>query len=167
MLVCLEFRLQLAIPNLIEMSFTLTKKQLFRAIKDKEAGLHPTVKVNEPRFAACAEEAFFALAGKDKENLSPEDSAVVSKFLYDFVKKIREYWREGNVKSNPEIMYKNHMVYFDKPFSFGELNPPDPVFVVEAIMRPPDPPVADQVQPMEIVENGKVIYVAGVSIQLK
>ena len=39
------------------MSFTLTKKQLFHAIKDKKGGLHPTVKVTEPRFAACAEEA--------------------------------------------------------------------------------------------------------------
>ena len=104
MLVCLEFRLQLEIQNLIEMSFTLTKKQLFHAIKDKKGGLHPTVKVTEPRFAACAEEAFFALAGKDKENLTPEDSAVVSKFLDDFVKKITEYWREKNVQSNPEIM---------------------------------------------------------------
>ena len=86
------------------MSFTLTKKKLFHAIKDKKGGLHPTVKVSEPRFAACAEEAFFALAGRDKENLSLEDSAVVSKFLDDFVKKITEYWREKNVQSNPEIM---------------------------------------------------------------
>ena len=151
MLVCLEFRLQLEIPNLNAMSFTITKKELFRAIKDKETGLHPTVKVIEPRFAACAEEAFFALAGKDKENLTPEDSAIVTKFIEDFVKKIREYWREKNVKSNPEIMYKNHAVFFEKSFSFGELNPPPPV-VIEA--EPPDPPVADQVQPME--EDGKI-----------
>ena len=140
---------------MIEMSFTLTKKQLFHAIKDKKGGLHPTVKVSEPGFAACAEEAFFALAGKDKENLTPEDSAIVSKFIEDFVKRIREYWREKNVKSNPEIMYKNHAVFFDKPLSFGELNPPPPVVVIEAAIEPPDPPFA-QVQPMEVGEDGKI-----------
>ena len=150
------------------MSFTLTKKRLFHAIKDKKGGLHPTVKVHEPRFVACAEEAFFALAGKDKENLTPEDSAIVTKFIEDFVKKIREYWREKNVKSNPEIMYKNHAVFFEKSFSFGELNPPPPVVVVEAAIEPPAPPVADQVQPMEVGEDGKitVICVVGFSIQL-
>ena len=137
------------------MSFTLTKKQLFHAIKDKKGGLHPTVKVTEPRFAACAEEAFFALAARDKENLTPEDSAIVSKFIEDFVKRIREYWREKNVKSNPEIMYKNHAVFFEKPFSFGELNPPPPV-IIEAVREPPDPPVADQVLPMEVFEDGKI-----------
>ena len=137
------------------MNFTITKKQLFHAIKDKNAGLHPTVKVNEPRFPACAQEAFFALAGRDKENLTPEDSAAVSKFIDDFVKKIREYWRERNVKSNAEIMYKNHVVYFEKAFAFGELNPPPPV-IIEAVREPPDPPVAGQVQPMEVGEDGKI-----------
>ena len=65
-----------------------------------------------------------------------------------------ECWREKNVKSNLEIIYKNHAVFFDKSFSFGELNPPPPV-VIEAVMEPPDPPV-DQAQPMEVGEDGKI-----------
>ena len=56
-------------------------------------------------------------------------------------------------------MYKNHAVFFEKPFSFGELNPPPPVVVVEAAIEPPDPPVADQAQPMEVGEDGKITVI--------
>ena len=57
-----------------------------------------------------------------------------------------------------------HMVYFEKPFSFGELNPPPPV-IIEAVREPPDPPVADQVQPMEVGEDGRITVICVVGGQ--
>ena len=56
------------------------------------------------------------------------------------------------------------MVYFEKPFSFGELNPPPPV-IIEAVREPPDPPVADQVQPMEVGEDGRITVICVVGGQ--
>ena len=140
-----EFRLLPAILNVFEMNFTISKKQLFHKIKDKQNGLYPTVHVKSPLFAVYAKDAFFLLCGKDKENISEQDSQNIQVFLEDFVKRSRAFWKETNVKSDPQRMYNNHTEYWEKVHDFGPLNPPEqPVVVVEAIANVPpivpDPP---------------------------
>ena len=68
------------------MNFAISKKQLFHKIKDKQDGMYPGIHVKSPLFAAYAEEAFFLLCGKEKENICEQDSQTIQVFLEDFVK---------------------------------------------------------------------------------
>ena len=107
------------------MTFTITRRKLFLKIKCKKEGLHPNIIVADPEFSEYAEEALFVLFEPvDKANISTKDSEDISKFLKDFVKKTRTYWKKRNVKSDPLIMFKKHEKYFDKIIDFGDLNPP-------------------------------------------
>ena len=138
-----------AILDLIEMNFEISKKQLFHKIKDKQDGLYPTVHVKSPLFFVYAEETFFLLCGKEKENISEQDSQNIQVFLGDFVKRSRAFWKESTVKSDPQRMFKNHTEYWEKMHDFGELNPPEQqIVIVEAANDPPivpDPPPNVQV----------------------
>ena len=89
------------------MTFTITRRKLFLKIKCKKEGLHPNVIDADPEFSEYAEEALFVLFEPvDKANISTKDSEDISKFLKDFVKKTRTYWKKRNVKSDPLIMLK-------------------------------------------------------------
>ena len=135
------------------MNFAISKKQLFHKIKDKKDGLYPNIHVKSPLFATYAEEAFFILCGKQKENISQQDSNSIQVFLDDFVKRSRAFWKETNVKSDPQRMYNNHKEYWEKVHNFGDLNPPEqPVVVVEAIAN--DPPIVPDPPPN--VQVGKL-----------
>jgi hypothetical protein len=135
------------------MNFSISKKQLFDKIKDKQDGLCPNIHVKSPLFAACAQEAFFLLCGKEKENICEQDSKNIQVFLDDFVKRSRAFWKEKTVKSDPKRMYNNHKEYWEKMHDFGELNPPEqPVVVVEAIAN--DPPIAPDPPPPAIAPVG-------------
>ena len=67
------------------MSYVVTRRSLFKLIKDKELGSHPEVKVTDLVFAQYAEDALFVLFGDiDKENISRENNTKVTQFLLDF-----------------------------------------------------------------------------------
>ena len=113
------------------MSYIVTRRSLFKLIKDKELGSHPEVRVTDLVFVQYAEDALFVLFGDiDKENISRENSIKVTKFVVDFVKRCKAYWKEKNVHSNMNVMFSNHQEYFDKQIDFGDMKPPDPVVVV-------------------------------------
>ena len=119
------------------MSYIVTRKSLFKLIKDKELGSHPEVKVTDLVFAQYAEDALFVLFGDiDKENISRENSTKVTKFLLDFVKRCKAYWKEKNVHSNMNVMFSNHQEYFDKQIDFGDMKPPDVVVVNGEFEKP-------------------------------
>ena len=64
------------------MTFTVTRRKLFLKIKCKKEGLHPNVKVTDPKFPEYAEEALFVLFELvDKDNISAKDRDVISKFI--------------------------------------------------------------------------------------
>ena len=120
------------------MSYFITRKSLFKLIKDKELGSHPEVRVTDLQFAQYAEDALFNLFGDvDKENISKEDSSKVTKFILDFVKRCKAYWKERNVHSNMNVMFSNHPKYFEDNIDFGELKPPDPIVVVNGELKSP------------------------------
>ena len=102
------------------MNFSISKKQLFHKIKDKQDGLYPGVHVKSPLFATYAKDAFFLLCGKEKENISEQDSQIIQVFLEDFVKRSRAFWKEKTVKSDPKRMYNNHTFYWEKLHNLGE-----------------------------------------------
>ena len=64
------------------MTFTITRRKLFLKIKCKKEGLHPNVKVADPKFSEYAKEALFVLFElDDKDNISAKNSDVISEFL--------------------------------------------------------------------------------------
>ena len=114
------------------MSYIINRKSLFKLIKDKELGSHPEVQVKDLLFAQYAEDALFGLFGDvDKENITPQDSTKITQFLLDFVKRCKAYWKERNVHSDMNVMFRNHKEYFEKQIDFGELLPSDPVVIGE------------------------------------
>ena len=116
----------------------MTRKSLFKLIKDKELGSHPEVRVTDLVFIQYAEDALFGLFGDvDKENITPEDSTKITQFLIDFVKRCKAYWKERNVHSDMNVMFRNHKEYFEKQIDFGELLPSDPVVVVNGEFEKP------------------------------
>ena len=40
-------------------------------------------------------------------------------------------WKERNVHSDMNVMFRNHLEYFEKQIDFGELLPSDPVVIGE------------------------------------
>jgi hypothetical protein len=89
------------------MSFT--KRKLFQKIKQ----LYPKIQVQSKDFKDAAEEAFFALLRTDNENAACQEKT--DDFLSNFVKIVRRFWKERNVHSHMDVMFKNHALYFDKP----------------------------------------------------
>ena len=89
------------------MSFN--KRKLFQKIKQ----LYPKIQVQSKDFKDAAEEAFFTLLRTDNENAACQEKT--DEFLSDFVKVVRRFWKERNVHSHMDVMFKNHTLYFDKP----------------------------------------------------
>ena len=106
------------------MSYVVTRKALFLKIRCKKDGLYPGVKVGDPQFETCAEEALFALFSTvDQENISATDNKRIKDFLHEFVRRTREFWRKKNVKSIPENMFRDHKNFFEEIIDFGDLTP--------------------------------------------
>ena len=89
------------------MSFT--KRKLFQKIKQ----LYPKIQVQSKDFKDAAEEAFFTLLGNHNENAACQEK--IGEFLSNFVKVVQQFWKEQNVHSHMDVMFKNHALYFDKP----------------------------------------------------
>ena len=101
------------------MSFT--KRKLFQKIKK----LYPKVKVQSIDFKDAAEEAFFTLVRTDNENVACQEK--IKEFLSNFVNIVRRFWKERNVQSHMDVMFKNHELYFDKPINIAQfLERPQP-----------------------------------------
>ena len=107
------------------MSFT--KRKLFQKIKQ----LYPKIQVQSKDFKDAASEAFFTLLRTDNQNVACQ--AKIEEFLENFVKVVRRFWKERNVHSHMDIMFKNHPVYFDKPIN------------TEQFLERPQPAIFDQV----------------------
>ena len=111
------------------MSFT--KKDLFKKIKK----LYPKIKVVSKDFKDAAEEAFFTLLRTDNENVACQ--AKIEEFLSNFVNIVRRFWRERNVQSHMDVMFRNHEQYFDKPIDIAQfLERPQPGIFDQNVDQP-------------------------------
>ena len=114
------------------MSFN--KKKLFQKIKQ----LYPKIQVQSKDFKDAAGEAFFTLLRTDNQNVACQ--AKIEEFLENFVKVVRRFWKERNVHSHMDIMFKNHPVYFDKPIDIAQfLERPQPNIFDQADVDLPAP----------------------------
>ena len=115
------------------MSFT--KRTLFQMIKQ----LYPKIQLQSKYFKDAAEEAFFTLLRReDDENDACQEK--IEDFLSNFVNVVRRFWRERNVHSHMDVMFRNHEQYFDKPIDIAQfLERPQPNIFDQADVDLPAP----------------------------
>ena len=118
-----------------KMNFQLSKWHICQKIQELHPGIGPNLLV----FREHADEAFFAIIGVAKTDVTNTNSlAKVEVFLDDFSVKCRAYWNESRSGRKFEGMKKHHKVHFDKIWHF-DLTPEPPV------APPIVPPVNDVV----------------------
>jgi hypothetical protein len=115
----------------LENKMSFNKKKLFQKIKE----LYPKIEVPSNDFKDAAQEAFFTLLRTDNQSAACQPK--IEEFLTNFIKVVRRFWRERNVHSHMERMFKNHAVYFDKPIEIAQfLERPQPAIFDQVVDVP-------------------------------